>query len=446
MEKENQLILDILLQQLQMLFYGTPPYTPQEDAPGLYLETADGGVLTIILRDKAGSETRLLRGTPAEELVAFSDTDFSAVHKEIDRLWHTHPCFWERPETPMSAYEDFAEQIDPLIERMETIDTVSAFWVKLHMEEAKALKDNGSPIFASEKGVGLLHVLDDPFRARKRLRNLMEIGFADFERGTQRDRFVAMEQTWPDLMNHDFLSRSVHAAEGDAPLCQYKRYHVADMFELCLLELSLYFQQSRQRIVRCECCWNYFIPKTKRETLYCDRVIDGDHCKDIGPLLKRKANTGMDAALHTYDRLRRRMAERLERYENAAPEERSRLFPMDSQKYDTWQQMAHQARNDYLHDKLSAQAFIREIDIFDELGEHDAEKVMLPPPDRTYWRKRIKMTYDFDPELEFSDSMQYILKDTVWEQQLIPKSEYISQARGGHDSLREKYHKGKKDI
>lgn len=211
------------------------------------------------------------------------------------------------------------------------------------------------------------------------------------------------------------------------------------MFELCLLELSLYFQQSRQRIVRCECCWNYFVPKTKKETLYCDRVIDGDRCKDIGPLLKRKANAERDEALHTYDRLRRRMAERTERYENAAPEERGGLIVMSGKQCDAWQRMAHQARNDYLHDNLTAQEFIKKTDSFDELGPHDAEKKLLPPPDRTDWRRRIRMNYDFDPELEFTDVTQYTLEAGGWSDLLIPKSEYVRQSRGGHESLREKY-------
>ncbi len=121
----------------------------------------------------------------------------------------------------------------------------------------------------------------------------------------------------------------------------------------------------------------------------------------------------------------------------------SKLPSVGSDRYDAWQKMAHQARNDYLHEELTAQEFLRKIDILDELGVHDAEKKMLPPPNRTYWRERIKMTYDFDPELEFSDVMQYMLQGTELFHALIPKENYISQARGGHESLREKYREGK---
>ena len=66
-------------------------------------------------------------------------------------------------------------------------------------------------------------------------------------------------------------------------------------------------------------------------------------------------------------------------------------------------------------------------------------KKLLPPPDRTDWRRRIRMNYDFDPELEFTAVTQYTLEAGDWSELLIPKSEYVRQSRGGHESLREKY-------
>lgn len=49
------------------------------------------------------------------------------------------------------------------------------------------------------------------------------------------------------------------------------------------------------------------------------------------------------------------------------------------------------------------------------------------------------MNYDFNPELEFAGVMQYTLEAGDWSELLIPKSEYVRQSRGGHESLREKY-------
>ena len=53
------------------------------------------------------------------------------------------------------------------------------------------------------------------------------------------------------------------------------------------MERALYFQQDKQRIARCDYCWGWFIPKTKKATRYCDRVTDGFHCKQRGARFKR---------------------------------------------------------------------------------------------------------------------------------------------------------------
>ena len=49
------------------------------------------------------------------------------------------------------------------------------------------------------------------------------------------------------------------------------------------------------------------------------------------------------------------------------------------------------------------------------------------------------MSYDFDPELEFTDATQYTLEGGDRTVLLILGSDYIRQSRGGHESLREKY-------
>ena len=57
--------------------------------------------------------------------------------------------------------------------------------------------------------------------------------------------------------------------------------------ELRMLVLAIYFEQDNQRVCRCDYCWGYFIPKTKKATRYCDRVTDGQSCKQRGANLAR---------------------------------------------------------------------------------------------------------------------------------------------------------------
>lgn len=50
--------------------------------------------------------------------------------------------------------------------------------------------------------------------------------------------------------------------------------------------LIMKFLSSKHKVVRCSCCGKFFIPKTKRETLYCDRIAkNGRTCKQVGPAL-----------------------------------------------------------------------------------------------------------------------------------------------------------------
>ena len=76
---------------------------------------------------------------------------------------------------------------------------------------------------------------------------------------------------------------------------------------LRMLVLALYFEQDNQRVCLCDYCWGYFIPKTKKATRYCDRVTDGQSCKQRGANLARLDKTSEDEALLVCKKLRDRM-------------------------------------------------------------------------------------------------------------------------------------------
>lgn len=217
------------------------------------------------------------------------------------------------------------------------------------------------------------------------------------------------------------------------------RYTVENNFELYLLELQLYFRQKKKRIARCECCWQYFIPKTSAETHYCDRVIDGLSCKALGPKLKGKDGAALDEALRIYNVLRHRMEERRNRYEDAPPDQRDRLKPVSDARYQKWISAAVKVRGRYLKGKISASDFLREIDSFGELETYKVEQVSLPEPDSTAWRRHIKGNLDFDPAINYRGFMHLDLREENAEWKVWTPEEQENIARGGHASLREKY-------
>lgn len=76
--------------------------------------------------------------------------------------------------------------------------------------------------------------------------------------------------------------------------------YVKDYYEY----LMLLFYNKKETVYECELCSRYFIPKTKKKTLYCDRVFkDGKICKQIGPLMKHKKLEENDLVLQTFFQL-----------------------------------------------------------------------------------------------------------------------------------------------
>lgn len=141
------------------------------------------------------------------------------------------------------------------------------------------IPDDGSAYFLLYNAQRILWVLEEPLRTQIRLRNIFEVGFADMERSTQRERYAAVQKAYPQLFQQYFPMRYLPEENGALPFGKRKEYVVQSLFELRMLELNMYFRQPK-RIARCMHCWNYFVHRTNRETLYCDRTFDGRDAKD----------------------------------------------------------------------------------------------------------------------------------------------------------------------
>ena len=208
-----------------------------------------------------------------------------------------------------------------------------------------------------------------------------------------------------------------------------------------MLELALYFQQDAQRIARCDYCWGWFIPKTKKVTRYCDRVTDGFPCKKRGSRFKRNLVEEQDGALRVYNQLRDRMYARFLRWQDAAPPERINLIPMDYDQYNIWSENARLARMEYLDRKLTAEDFLRRIDTTHELASYETDKAELAG--ETVWQRMVAVNLSFDAETHYPETMQVLdlgAENPQWE--LRTADELRCEDQKGHQSLQEKYSKG----
>lgn len=177
-------------------------------------------------------------------------------------------------------------------------------------------------------------------------------------------------------------------------------------------------------------------------TRYCDRVIDSFPCKQRGSRFQRNEGREKDEALHIYKQLRDRMYARFLRYQDAAPEERSKLLPMDYGRYDTWSENASAALREYKAGTITAEEFLRKIDTTHELESYETGKVKLTETKETPWQSMVARSWKFDPARFFPEEMMVLnlgKPNPQW--QMLTADELRRRTQKGHQSLREKYGK-----
>ncbi|MCH5352130.1 MAG: hypothetical protein J1E06_01475 [Acutalibacter sp.] len=392
------------------------------------------GRFSTVLHYGDGTETHLPVTTPAKDLITATEIDYRKYRGEIKRLRDEHPLFEDRLDIPVADFEDFVAEALLLPSMLEKTDPVSFFVLGGLLHRSLQTEDDGSASFLLDAAGELLYILEEPIRAQIRLRNIFEMTFDGMERATQRERFERLCQVYPDV------GRLCDSASLPDVEQRQRAFRVTSIFGLRLLELALYFQQDTQRIARCDYCWGWFIPKTKKVTRYCDRVTDGFPCKQRGSRFKRNLVEEQDGALRVYSQLRDRMYARFLRWQDAAPTERANLIPMDYDQYTTWSENARLARMEYLDGKLTIEKFLRRIDTTHELKSYEADKAELV--EETVWQHMVTGDFNFDAETHYPETMQVLdlgAEDPKWELQTA--DELRREDQKGHQSLREKYGK-----
>ena len=105
-----------------------------------------------------------------------------------------------------------------------------------------------------------------------------------------------------------------------------------------------------ETVCECENCNRLFVPKTKKKTLYCDRVFkDGKTCKQIGPTQKYKMLAENDIVLKTFEKEKNKMYKRMDRTNAFGETPKSISYD----KYMDWLNKAIHAKNLYLNNEIT---------------------------------------------------------------------------------------------
>ena len=402
-------------------------------ASELYLMEVGDGRYSILLCDDR-SITQMPPMTPSESLITFSELDYTDYRKAVRWLRDEHPLFEERIDIPVSDLEDFVAEAILLTPNLYEIDPASGFVVTDILHRTLQAEDDGTALFLLTSGQELLRVMEEPLRVQNYLRNIMEVTFDSTAGLTPAEQYEKLRATYADIAR---ICDPAKLPQSEDP----RLFQLRSLMELRMLVLALYFEQDNQRICRCDYCWGYFIPKTKKVTRDCDRVTDGQSCKQRGANLARLDKTSKDEALLIYKKLRDRMYARLLRWQDAAPFERSNLIPMDYEQYDRWSENARVVREEYVQGNLTAEEFLRKIDTTHELTSYEVDKIDLPD-EPSMWQRLVARDFRFDPERHFPEEKAHLdLSEPDAQWQILTADDLRREAQKGHQSLKEKYGK-----
>ena len=402
--------------------------------PQLLLVEKGAGLFSTVHHYEDGTEKQLPATTPAKDLIAAAEIDYRAYRREIKRLRDEHPLFAVRLDVPVADFEDFVAETLLLPSMLQKIDPVGFFALGILLDQALQREDDGSALFLLDAAQELLHVLEEPMRTQVYLRNILEMAFDGMERVSQRERLEKLCRVYPEVGK---LCDPVSLPDVEPG---QRVFRANSIFGLRMLELALYFQQNKQRIARCDYCWGWFIPKTKKATRYCDRVTDGFPCKQRGARFKRNLVEDQDSALKVCNQLRDRMYARLLRWRDAAPDERDKLISMEYDQYEAWSENARLARMEYLKGELTAEEFLRRIDMTHELESYEAGKAELV--EETAWQRMVAGNFAFDAETHYPEIIQVLdlrAEEPKWE--LYTADDLRREDQKGHQSLRKRYGK-----
>ena len=404
-----------------------------EKRTGLRLTELGEGRIRKILTDY--DDTVIVDETvlPHDELIRFMDRKTKDYYKKL-KVLEAHPLFKESLDVSETDLLDLIDKAFAMSYELRGDFPEAYFFTRIALEDTLIIPDDGSASFLLNIGMRILNIMKTPYLTRVRMRNIMEVCFGTTEGFTQQERFEKICKVYPTLGEHAFAVRSTPDGEG-----WVQEYEIRSLLELYVFYLMAALR-SDKRITRCQHCWRYFVPKTKKKTDYCDRIWkDGRTCKELGPNLKRKDAPAEDKYLLAYNRIRNRLYER--DYREYANEHERKVTSYEH--YEDWTEDAAEARTAYLSGKIDGDELLRRINPDGEPLELTEFEEPEPLPFSSSWRELVESDMSFDPSKHFV-TMNFLdlgAADPKW--RTIAASEQSRDSRQGELSLLEKYRKKK---
>ena len=244
---------------------------------GLYLSALSDGHIKRDLAGPAG-KVSLEDTTIQDELILFSELNFEPYALVVDIVRNCAGSIMVQDEGHYGEVDmkEFQFMVDTVIDLVTTMEKESPLYGTLLRTqiEDQITADDGTAMYSIRTGQELVALLTGvmqfQFAVNEVLHDLCEKTPLEPKK---------YEGLWEMPVTEALLLKE------DGLTTQYHFRSAVDYYHFLLL----HFVVGKPNVALCQCCGRYFIPKTKKKTLYCDRVLkDNKTCKEWGPVLKHK--------------------------------------------------------------------------------------------------------------------------------------------------------------
>lgn len=296
---------------------------------GLYITLAPDGTIKRYLRD-GGSKIPLDDTTIAGEIINLSEQNHIHLYQAIKEIWALAGQTGDAAGNNM----EFAIAMETFLHRLRKENIIRYTLLMTQIAD---------------------HPNDCPF-ARWDIQECAMFIADHFSQAMAADITVgrvlsALSDGLPlDLDDeHDMLCQSsayVTFTFDDSLTAEYQ-FRSEEQYFIFLLQ---HFILSKPNVAVCQFCGRYFIPKTRKKTLYCDRIVrNGRSCKRVAPHLKRKEKIAASRVLTLYKRVKEMMEKR---YDRTGDDKAPSIIDITYDQYFGWLLSATDARDRYLAGEL----------------------------------------------------------------------------------------------
>ena len=294
---------------------------------GLYIRLLPDGKIKRRLVTILG-EVPLEDTTVVEELIGLCDQDRIPMYQAIKNIWACSGSV----ERSQADLREFERELGAYLHRLQSTDLIR---YSLFMTTYDDLDEK--PDYRTNDGsMGIANLLTDS----------MEPDYA-----VNRTLYALSRKRAIDLDGeHDYLKVSrctIHFLLTNSIEEEY-RFRNEGQYYIFLLQK---FILSKPNLVSCEFCGRYFIPRTRKATKYCDRIVrNGRTCKQVAPGLKKRERDGAQLVTSEFERIKGMLFHRKDR---AGDDKKASVIDLTDGEYVQWLAVATDARDRYLAGKLS---------------------------------------------------------------------------------------------